>query len=83
MTRAVVLMGAILLLGACVKPQLPPPDEGLIRIEHPRYQFAAAQVQANSICRDRGAKQARHLMTEPPEMSVVVISTSVSTFECE
>ena len=55
--------------------------DGLIRIEHPRYQFGAAELQASIECSKQG-KKVRHLMTEPAKMSVVLIETRISTFTC-
>lgn len=55
--------------------------DGLIRIEHPRYQFGAAELQASIECSKQG-KKARHLMTEPAKPSIIFIETRVSTFTC-
>lgn len=55
--------------------------DGLIRIEHPRYQFGAAELQASIQCSKQG-KSVRHLMTEPAKPSIIFIETRVSTFAC-
>lgn len=66
-----------LLAAACTSVE---PD-GLIKIEHPRYQFGAAELQASIQCSKQN-KKARHLMTEPAKPSIIFIESRVSTFTC-
>lgn len=73
----VIAGAAALALVGCTIEKTP----NVVRIEHPWQQFAIAKAQAESYCADRG-KKAWHVQTTPPKMSVILIDTSVSTFEC-
>jgi hypothetical protein len=80
LTRARFGIGATLALSAlaaCAIEKTPT----LIRIEHPWQQFSIAQMQAESYCGELG-KKAWHVQTTPPSMSIILIDTSISTFEC-
>lgn len=76
-SRCVMAGATALVLTGCTIEKTP----SVIRIEHPWQQFAIAKVQAESYCADRG-KKAWHVQTTPPKMSVILLDTSVSTFEC-
>jgi len=69
-------VAALTLIGCAIEK-----TPNVVRIEHPWQQFAIAKAQAESYCADRG-KKAWHVQTTPPKMSVILIDTSVSTFEC-
>lgn len=75
--RFVMAGAAALALAACTIEKTP----SVIRIEHPWQQFAVAKAQAESYCAEHG-KKAWHVQTTPPRMSIILLDTSVSTFEC-